>query len=66
MSSAVETLEVAAKRLMSAADDSLAAMNELGSVSPRLSAEAHRAACEAAEVYQMVKRALDALQGAGA
>ena len=64
--SAVASLEAAASRLSDAVDGALAAMNALDSVSPRLSGEAHDAACRVADVHQSVRRAADALEGAGA
>ena len=64
--SAVEALERAASQLSDAVDGAMAAMTSLDGVSPRLSGEAHDAACRVADVHQSVRRAAAALEGAGA
>jgi len=66
MSTAVEALESASSRLASAVDDVMVAMNLLADVSTRISGEAHKVACDLADVHASVKRAADALVGAGA
>ena len=63
--SAVESLEVAASRLADAVDDALLAMAALDPVSPRLSQDAHRVACEVADVHLSVRRAGCGVGGGG-
>lgn len=66
MASAYESLESAGHRLSDAADDLREATGLLDDVAPRLSADAHRAATQVADMHTAVRRAAEALEGVGA
>jgi len=66
MARSVESLKAAEKALAKSAHQAVVAWASLEGVSPRLSDDVHRIVTELSATYQVVARAVSAMEGAGA